>query len=429
MNEKVCGKRPRPRVALLGKFASKELERFQKMFPTIWRANYSGGLGQLVDPREIDLIIIAPDIVDAGKYPENAHVICFSTSIPDLPGLRSENYVYIRGKAKTEEFILPDVPLSLSRLRTVDFRTVTSVRGWPTLGLAGVVSDEEDLCKSAIVSEAKTNEPLACVYWRSEVNLGVAWLPQDMPIDRPAWVELLVQLWSQLDSERLPNFGDWTRSPEWMVPEEESILAQIAEREAEKQKVIAEIDQHIAQLTSGLASTTVAANTGRRRLITAQGDELVEEVKNVFEAIGFKVELVDTTLDPKLPKREDLRLQDTKGADKSWEAIVEVRGYQRSSGNTADLQRIHRFANLYEKEKGKLPSKSIYIVNGQIELLPNQRQEPFASAQEDLNIFAESNGLVIWTIDLFRAIKSKPTSEYRALIKSLKKATGRWIPE
>lgn len=39
MNLAVGGKRPRPRVALLGTFDPANLEIFQRMFPTIWREN------------------------------------------------------------------------------------------------------------------------------------------------------------------------------------------------------------------------------------------------------------------------------------------------------------------------------------------------------------------------------------------------------
>lgn len=92
------------------------------------------------------------------------------------------------------------------------------------------------------------------------------------------------------------------------------------------------------------------------------------------------------------------------------------------------LQRPYLLAELYRKETGQTPDKRIYIVNGQLELLPPQRQEPLASAAEDLQIFSESDGILIWSIYLFRALKTTNPADYPALIKSIKCAQGRWVP-
>lgn len=126
--------------------------------------------------------------------------------------------------------------------------------------------------------------------------------------------------------------------------------------------------------------------------------------------------------------REDLRLGHLDEGGEEWNAIVEVRGYARSAGNTADLLRLARFAELYEKETGKPPDKRIYIVNGQLELLPSQRQKPLASAPDDLEIFSDSDGILIWSIDLFRVLKETDPTDYPALLRSIKRARGRWIP-
>ncbi len=54
MSPKVGGQRPRPRVALLGQFNPYAIERFNRMFPTIWRAEEDvSDLETLVDVREI----------------------------------------------------------------------------------------------------------------------------------------------------------------------------------------------------------------------------------------------------------------------------------------------------------------------------------------------------------------------------------------
>jgi hypothetical protein len=245
----------------------------------------------------------------------------------------------------------------------------------------------------------------------------------------PLGLEVLVAEWAQYAKEAFPNFGDWTESPEWMVPEEEKIQSEIQALEKKKQKSALEIDRQIGKLATELATAKINANKGLRRLITAQGEELVDEVAKALKAIGFDVTIVDKLIGENEPKREDIRLGHVTKESEKWSAIVEVRGYARSAGNTADLLRLARFAELYKKETGNYPDKRIYIVNGQLELLlPSQRQEPLASAPEDLQIFSESDGILIWSVDLFRAMKATDPSNYSALLESIKSAKGRWVP-
>jgi len=246
--------------------------------------------------------------------------------------------------------------------------------------------------------------------------------------NQAAWVEVLVTQWAQSDKESFPSFGDWTGSPEWMVAEEEQILSKIRALEEKKRKSIIEIEKQIGELTTELALAKTNANNGQRRLITAQGQELVDEVAKALKAVGFDVTDVDELVAGKGPRREDLRLGHSTKEGEEWNAIVEVRGYARSGGNTADLLRLDRFAKLYKNETGREPDKLIYIVNGELELLPSQRQEPMVSATEDLQIFSESGGILIWSVDLFRALKATDPSNYPALLESIKRAQGRWVP-
>ena len=434
MNGRIGGQRPRPRVALLGDFEADEMEHFQRMFPTIWAAKNIDDLEALVDVREIDLIVIASNVEYARNWQKEAHVVCFSDQIHRLPGPFSEAFLQITGDAETEEFLLPDVPLPISRRREADYCNLTSVRGWPRLHLGCNVIETTKLKTAtsifnsgAIICERHTDIPLAVAFLRKDTNLGVAWLPS-VDTNQAAWVEVLVTQWAQSDKESFPSFGDWTGSPEWIVAEEEQILSKIRALEKKKRKSMIEIEKQIGELTTELALAKTNANKGQRRLITAQGEELVDEVAKALKDIGFNVTLVDELVAGKGPKREDLRLGHSTKEGEEWNAIVEVRGYARIGGNTADLLRLDLLANLYKQETGQAPDKRIYIVNGQLELLPTQRQEPLASAPEDLQIFSDTDGILIWSIDLFRVLKATDPTDYPALLESIKRARGRWIP-
>ena len=86
MNSKIGGAKPKPRVAFLGKFSKEDFSKYESMFPTRWRAENVMELKEIVDPRDIDLIIIAPGIQNAIPFTQNSHVICFSKALDYLPG-------------------------------------------------------------------------------------------------------------------------------------------------------------------------------------------------------------------------------------------------------------------------------------------------------------------------------------------------------
>ena len=433
MTGKVGGQRPRPRVALIGDFEAEDITCFQRMFPTIWQAETFDKIVEQVDVREIDLIIIAPDIDYVSDWSRAAHVICFSSNIGSLPGPIQGSEIKIGSQAITEEFVFPDVPLPISRRRDADYDGLTSVRGWDSIQLnvfwnklskADHESANEVFVQGGIIFERHTDAVLTVAYLRKESSLGVAWFPNATP-NKGAWVEILVTQWSQSDHDAFPNFGNWIELPEWLVAEEEKVLSQISALEKKKEDTVTKINQQIGDLYKTLGEIKVAVNDGLRRLITAQGDELVDEVEKALDTIGFKVTRVDDTLQEGQPKREDLRLNLKNGDD--WEAILEVRGYARSAGTTADLQRLSRFAELYRGETGRYPDKRIYIVNGQLEYLPSQRQVPLAGAEEDVQVFSDSHGLIIWAVDLFKTLKCRPV-DCTALIESIKQSVGRWYP-
>ena len=438
------GQRPRPRVALVGEFGEQDIERYRRVFATIWQAPVFDELVTQVDAREIDLVVIAPRTgAVSEEWLDQAHVICFSQVIPSLPGPLPGCWVRRTERTQTEQYVLPELSSPLTRRREADTDGLKSVKGWwqlrascyqsPTPSIGGIFdpentrSAEKILRDSAVIRDFHTGSSLAVIYERAGTRLGVAWLPNPI-FPQVAWVELITAQWAKSDEARFPDFDDWTGSPEWMLPEEEELFNRINALENQRAQAVVKINALIAHLETTLRERTLAGNRGRRRLLTGQGDELVIEVASVFRELGFIVESVDGALPPGAAKREDLRLRRPAYEGSEWEAIVAVRGYEASGGMTADLQRLGRFADLYVQEKGHLPAKRIYVVNGQLELPPSQRQEPLVAADDDLRVFAESDGLVISTIALFRVAKGLGplyTGPYRA---SIVQATGRWSP-
>lgn len=432
----IRGERPRPRVAILGKFPDESVQAFERMFPTLYKANTLPQLEELVDVRELDVLIVGEGISTAENWSWNCHVICFSPDFERLPGPLENSHLNRSGVAKTEAFAFPELPLAVARRREVDLAQVDGVRGWPKMeldffrpGYHSVPQDQKErsiaiLEKGVVIAEKITGEVLSAFYLRPDEDLGVAWLPIPDFV-RHKWVALLLQQWAVSDPDALSGFSDWQESAEWMTAAERQIIVQIENAKKQKQAALEEFDSRIADLEASLSKSNREANENERHLITSQGQDLVDEVACCFRKMGFGVVDVDATLDPNAPKREDLRLSDPD--DANWVALVEVRGYSRSAGKTNDLIRMSRFADLYNQENGRYPDMRIYVVNGETELSPDQRTIPLLSALEDAEIFAESNGLVIWSLDLFRVIHSDEQEDAARLKESVKASNGIWL--
>ncbi len=195
MNSKIGGQRPHPRVALLGSFGANDVDHFQRMFPTIWQTEDIWEMKELVDVRELDLIVLASDVADAGYWPQKTHVVCFSKRISRLPGPIPLSHLQISGKAETEEFSFPDVPLPISRRREADYRNLSSVRGWSRLHLGfeftsvgpGIPESKQEAATAifnggSIICEFHTSSPLAVAFIREETKLVL--------VGSHAWIQI-----------------------------------------------------------------------------------------------------------------------------------------------------------------------------------------------------------------------------------------------
>ncbi|MFF7492274.1 hypothetical protein [Streptomyces rubiginosohelvolus] len=226
------------------------------------------------------------------------------------------------------------------------------------------------------------------------------WLP-DLGCDLPRWVSAALQSWSTLYPDRFPLTEEWKGRDQWVSPEEAEIKARLAQVEIDLSDTIAKLENARAILKVRLEEKSAEVDATARRLLTAQGDELVDQVENSLEELGFLVTNVDKKISSPGDRREDLRVSDPDLPD--WTAIAEVRGYSRGA-QLNDLLRLGRFTNRYLKETGKEPSSTWYVVNQEMAKDPDTRQSPLASNSSEVETFAESGGLVIDTRDLFKIL-------------------------
>ena len=423
------GSKVHPRVAVIGlPLSAVDRYRLEQLFPSIDFHTSFAHLEREKSPLEIDLLILGEKVEDSSNLIFSICIISFSSNTT-MPGPSVNIYMKLSIPVKTEEFIENDITLAYSRIR--EREEWTNAKGWSTiLSEFTVPYSQSDLDKlrlvmqeSAILQDSHSGNPFAFVLRNVEQKIGVAWfpLPTKHKID---WIEGIVNEWAKFFPEKFPYIGDWARQEEWLLSEEIKILNKIKDIEKQKSSYIKKTNKEIVALNMKYQKVVEGNDIGLRKLLTEQSNELVNIVKKVFETFGFAVEQIDDKIEKGKPKIEDLRI--TIDGKKSWEAIVEVRGYAKSSGKEGDLTRLNKFAKLYNKEKGKFPDKMIYVVNGPIELVPPQRPKPFESNPEFLGSVAEDDCLVVSTKTLYRVLQKLDKLNKNDISKSIIKSTGEW---
>jgi hypothetical protein len=150
-------------------------------------------------------------------------------------------------------------------------------------------------------------------------------------------------------------------------------------------------------LEQRLAEARNRGEQGHRRLLTASGDELVNEVERVLKLFEFDVVNVDKQLSKGEPKREDLRVSDADG----WIALVEVKG-PRGGAKVGDLIQLQQHLIMYQREFNSSPSATWYVVNQFPGHDPVRRPTVLDSDPEARRRFFDGSGVAIDTTALFR---------------------------
>lgn len=427
---RVKGSRQRPRVAFLGSFSEQDTAALEELFPTTYWAENHRTLDASIDARDVDLLVIGSAINAKAEWDHvsGCHVISFSESTCTFPGPCAGTVVGRSGPATTIEFAHPELTLRLSRLLDRDFSQVDSIKGWPRMEASHTTpyfgTQANDplreasplLRKGALVVELATGATVSFQYLRKQRNgslRGVASLPRSV-FNRPHWVRALVSEWAANGCTELGVLDDWKSSSTWQTKEERKLADEITDLEDELARSQSEIQRKITEIAHDLQALQAQVDCGCRRLITEQDEELVDAVQSALEDAGFRVLPVDDSLGEQDVKVEDLR--PTLESNEGWVGLVEVRGYARSTHKNRDLQRLERFAKLFQQHQDRFPNVLVYVVNGQIDLPPGERQPPFAASEADVVEFAQSDGLLIWSVDLYRMCIAGRHSELREAI-------------
>jgi len=178
----------------------------------------------------------------------------------------------------------------------------------------------------------------------------------------------------------------WLSGPAYRLPNEEDLLREKADLEAEYDNKLKQIDERIE------------ANHQKYQylhdLLTQSGSELVKTVERYFRWLGFADVVNCDEADPQVLE-EDLQVTTERGL-----LVVEVKGIGGTSTD-AECSQIAKVKYRRAKECGRFDVHAIYIVNHQRFLPPAERANPPFSVNQIKDAQNEERGLLT-TYDLFR---------------------------
>lgn len=301
LDVQIIGSKPRPRVLVWGIEPSSELGIFiNEIAPTVRFVGHVTDM-KFVRQAEWDAVILSGDppagsaaMGPGPSFEDNLMVIQFGGS--NIAGYLTHNPIgWVRigsavGSVATEFVVADDAS---PRIRKLVFSTLLP---WLQAQTANDVIIQTntgtgktiDLIKPFIMDADR--RPLA-----GSIELGGRewwWLPRETP-NKDMWIATALSEWSKSDPTKFPAEPIWVDRPQWQTKNERDALLTLDLLRQERDRVIADLLQREQELTRKYDDSRREADRRERRLLTAQGSELVEEVHAALEEIGFKVQEMD----------------------------------------------------------------------------------------------------------------------------------------
>jgi hypothetical protein len=415
MSEKVFGENPMPRALIVG-FDDATTEALSRLFAHA--RTYESG--DAVRSEEYDVLVTNGS---ERHVPSHFDVVTFGQHFgaADAKAHNDEPLaVLFEGVTHAREFKIasglhPDLAalverVLLPKVQASDVNPVLSTHPIDRFaGLGGytpVRYESLDPDEAWVKPFLCTTEPrvLAAAITRTGGRSEAWCLPEELNDDPVPWVKAAVRVWHERNPTRFPHDPGWPSDRRWMTRDETRLLDAIDTLEVERSSYVTESEERERALRDELRVAQDAAESGARRLLTAQGDDLVAAVITALERLGFDVEDRDKLVQPGEPRLEDLRVT-VPGDDPDWVALVEVKG--RSGGAAVgDLLKLGRFVENFIEAEGRRPSRRWYVVNQFIGLDPVSRQPILHGSEGDLAVFERQDGMAMDTTQLFDLVRS-----------------------
>lgn len=419
---------PRPRVLFEDLPQEVLTKEFLELVPTIKRVSST----ERVHEDEYDILVTFAE--NAGRRSAHLHVLSFgSDAAGDFVEDRT-NYFFVRDvpTLANELAIPPEVPSALAALlkTSVIPNLPEGQKGvWrlvkPAQGYRATVAEYGNLasrCIPLVHVGAKRSVYALLTERGGKVNLV---LPAETQ-QHLAWLRLFLDMVGNVDPDSVPPDVDWKSSARWSPPEVSKHVGDLQALRQAHEEALTKFQRREQEIQVQLDESTRLADEGIRRILTSDGDELVEAVTAVLEDLGFTVRDMDDHHDKRTgAKLEDLRVEDPSDAD--WLTLVEVKGYAKGAKVNDVPQITGRPAVAYTKETGQEPPAVWHIVNAWRGTNPSTRVQAIPN-DDDLRPLTEAAGALIDTRDLFEAWRdvSAGIADAEVVRASLRAANTRW---
>lgn len=282
-----------------------------------------------------------------------------------------------------------------------------------------LIADEEWLP----LLENADGEAIAVIYRPHRGAREVWYFPEEADHALDAILRVAFTEWNAQDPNRFPSSPSWTSDARWMSAEQQQRVLTLRH----------EIDsarEHVDHWASVIRESEVKLDvldgdveqSPQRKLLMATGDDLVQAVAYALKAFEFDVVDLDELVTEGVAKTADLVV-----SEDDWIAIVEVKGYAKGAKSN-DLMDVMKHRRAYERRYGCDAGNMWYVANIFRTQSPESRPEIFTGADDQLDSFADPDGLVIDTRELFDLLKQVESGDVspasaRAVLKN---STGRF---
>lgn len=334
-----------------------------------------------------------------------------------------ESYSVLRTELKPGHELLPPRGLSEERANLVKRHIIPLLPQYPhERAVLHRSYSIEDVEWEPLLENAD-GEAIAVIYRPHRGAREVWYFPEEADQALDAILRVAFTEWNAQDPNRFPSSPSWTSDARWMSADQQQRVLTLRN----------EIDsarEQIDHLTSAIRESEVKLDvlsgdveqSPQRKLLMATGDELVEAVAYALKAIEFDVVDLDALVSEGVAKTADLLV-----SEDDWSAIVEVKGYAKGAKSN-DLMDVMKHRRAYERRHGCVAGRMWYVANIFRTQSPESRPEIFAGADDQLDSFADPDGLVIDTRELFDLLNQVESgavspSAARAVLKN---STGRF---
>jgi len=271
--------------------------------------------------------------------------------------------------------------------------------------------------------ENADGQAIAVIYRPHRGAREVWYFPEEADQALDAILRVAFTEWNAQDPNRFPSSPSWTSDARWMSAEQQQrVLALRNEIDSAREQIdhlasaIREFEVKLDVLSGDVEQSP------QRKLLMATGDDLVEAVAYALKAFEFDVVDLDALVSEGVAKTADLLV-----SEDDWSAIVEVKGYAKGAKSN-DLMDVMKHRRAYERRHGCDAGSMWYVANIFRTQSPESRPEIFAGADDQLDSFAEPDGLVIDTRELFDLLKQVESGAVSpaAARAVLKNSTGRF---